>query len=276
MPIRGALRAIVVVGLALFDLAGSPPAVAAEGGQVTVASGASFLTTNGQRNQLKMNDTVHVGDIVETQDGAKLKLSMADGSVLSLGANSRLTITAYTADPAISRDVQLGLDAGLMRAVVARSGANARFEVDTPTAVATVRSTDWFIEATPQLTTIRVIEGSVAVVRRPPPNAAPNAVQLANANPLVLNANWQADIDTGRDPPKIKPWAQQEFDALVERTSIGLGWCQCIADRTDIKGSCLATVEDCRGACGSTIYSYIPDARYTCTAPGRTRAAGRP
>lgn len=267
MPMQLATRVIATIGvLAMLALAAPRPVLAADGGQVAAVNGSSFVTASGQRTQLKATDLIHPGDVVEVSDGAKLKLSMSDGSVLSLGGSSRLTVTAYTADPGVSRDVQLNLDIGLMRAVVAAGGATSRFEIDTPTAVATVRGTDFFVEVTPQKTSIGVIEGSVAVVRR---GAAPNA------NPMTLNANWQAEIDAGREPPKVRPWTQQEFDALVSRTGVGLGWCQCIADRTDIKGACLASVEDCRGACGgSNIYSFIPDARQTCTAPGTGGASG--
>ena len=81
---------------------------------------------------------------------AKLKLRMADGSIISVASGTQMTIRAYAVDAAGQRqDATLSLGQGLLRAVVAPVTGPAKFEVDTAVGTAAVRSTDWFVEAFP-------------------------------------------------------------------------------------------------------------------------------
>jgi hypothetical protein len=91
---------------------------------------------------LKAGDGVQLGDQVRTPAGAKLKLLFRDDSVLTLAPGSLLKVDEQvlgTAAP-VSR---FSLFLGTMRALVTDryGGAGARFEVETPTAVAGVRGT---------------------------------------------------------------------------------------------------------------------------------------
>jgi len=60
------------------------------------------------------------------------------------------------------------------------------------------------------------------------------------------------------------PVTQAAFDALIDRTSVAFGWCQCIADTTRIRASCESSVDNCKTACGGGKYAFIPKARLSC------------
>ncbi|MGC2415598.1 MAG: FecR family protein, partial [Stellaceae bacterium] len=176
-------------------------------GSVVAISGQCFVESGGKRTSLKFGDKVNVADTVDVPAGAKLKLRMNDGSVLSVAANSQLTIASYTVDADGKRhDVELSLGQGLMRAVVAPIDRPAKFEVKTAIAAAAVRSTDWFIEAQPGMAMAAVLVGGVALTSN-----ATNAT-------VLVPARSGASVEAGHDPSAPRKLRQAEFNALIART----------------------------------------------------------
>ena len=105
---------------------------------------------------LKPGDAVQLGDQVRTPAGSKLKLLFRDDSVLTLAPNSHLKVDESVVGTAPVSSFSLFM--GAIRAVVTdRYGAQgARFEVETPTAVAGVRGTGFITayDATRDETTV--------------------------------------------------------------------------------------------------------------------------
>jgi hypothetical protein len=192
---------IAALLLALPALAAAQPA-----GEVLAAKGECFVDSAGKRSALKIGDAVQVGDTVEVPDGAKLKLRMVDGSVLSAASGTRVTIESYVAEP---RDAKLALASGLLRAVVAKAGQPSRFEVDTATGVAAVRSTDWFIRVQPEeATQVGVLDGKVSLA------------SVATHRAVDIPARWGARVEAGRNPVPARVWSQAEFDDVIGRTNL--------------------------------------------------------
>jgi len=134
---------------------------------------------------------------------------MADGSVVSVAAGTRLTIAAYGVDAAGQRqDAHLSLGQGLLRAVVAPASRPASFEVDTAVGAAAVRSTDWFIEFTGGAMQVGVLSGSVDMSSR------------ATGRAIMIPARWGARLEVGRDPVPPRVWGAAEFDAVIARTDV--------------------------------------------------------
>jgi hypothetical protein len=199
----GRLMAIVclVVGFAA-------PALAAAG-EVLAAKGACVAETDGHRHPLKLGDAVEVGDIVDVPEGARLKLRMSDGSVISAASGTRVTIERYSAPGAGKpRDAKLALASGLLRAVVATVGQPARFEVETATGVAAVRSTDWFIAVQSGATQVGVLDGTVSLA------------SAATHRAVSIPARWGARVEAGRDPVPSRVWSKAEFDDVIDRTNL--------------------------------------------------------
>ena len=109
---------------------------ALEGGAETQHSGATAWTP------LAAGDGVLLGDRLRTLADGRLKLHLRDDSVLTLGVSSELTVDEQTVGTQAPAS-RFGLAVGTLRAVVTeRYGApGARFEVETPTAIAGVRGT---------------------------------------------------------------------------------------------------------------------------------------
>jgi hypothetical protein len=182
---------------------------AADAGTVLTFRGDCALESGGQRSILKLGDVVHVGDTVDVPDGAKLKLHMIDGSVLSVAPATKMVIAAFSADAKDgNRDVQLTLASGLLRAVVAPAGASSRFEVDTATGVAAVRSTDWFVEAGSGTMRVGVLKGVVSLESD------------STKHSVDIPAHWGSRLEAGKDPVPPRIWEKSEFDRVIAATAL--------------------------------------------------------
>ncbi|MGE5270204.1 MAG: FecR domain-containing protein, partial [Thiohalocapsa sp.] len=171
--------------------------------------GACFVESGGSRTAARIGQPVRVGDTVDVPAGGKLKLRMADGSVVAVAAGTRMTIATYAVDAAGHRqDAHLSLAQGLLRSVVAPTQPPAAFEVDTAVGAAAVRSTDWFVEASPSSMQVGVLSGSVSMTSR------------ATRRAVTIPAHWGARLESGRDPVPPRLWSQAEFDAVIARTNV--------------------------------------------------------
>jgi hypothetical protein len=184
-------------------------AFAGDAGTVLTFKGDCFVEAGGSKILLKTGDVVHVGDTLDIPDGSKLKLRMIDGSVISAASGTTMTITAFSGDDkGGKRDADISLAAGLLRAVVTPASAPSRFEVETATGVAAVRSTDWFVEAQAGTTRVGVLKGKV------------NLSSRATHHDVDIPARWGARLEAGKDPVPPRIWQDSEFDSVIARTDI--------------------------------------------------------
>lgn len=139
------------LALALQALICGPLFAATAAGRISDAEGAAEITRQGAKEpELAAENTdVFAGDALETGEDGKLKVQLADGSVLTLAESTRFTLSESRFDAARgTRQSIFDLLAGKVRAEVARvaNAAKSRFEIRTPTAVAGVRGTTYEIE----------------------------------------------------------------------------------------------------------------------------------
>ena len=197
----------MLLAAALFIMSAAS-ALAAAAGTVVGLSGECFVERGGARAPLKLGQAVEVADTVDVPAPGKLKLRMADGSVISVASGSRVGITAYGVDGSGQREsAKLALGQGLLRAVVAR-GKPASFEVDTAVGTAAVRSTDWFVAAGAGAMQVGVLAGSVEMT------------SAATRRGVTIPARWGARLEQGRDPVPPRVWSQQEFADVIARTDV--------------------------------------------------------
>jgi len=184
-------------------------ALAAPGGTVVGLFGGCFIESGGGRSAAKIGQSVAVGDTVEVPTDGKLKLRLSDGSVVSVAAGTRMTLTTVGVDSGGQRqDVHLSLAQGLLRAVVAPVERPASFEVDTAVGTAAVRSTDWFVEGSATAMQVGVLSGSVEMT------------SAATKRHETIPARWGARLEAGRDPVPPRVWSKAEFDAVIARTDV--------------------------------------------------------
>jgi hypothetical protein len=281
--------ASALVFAALLSLGWSAAARAADNaGEVLTFNGDCFVVNGDQRTPLKMGDALHVGDVIDVPEGAKLKLRMVDGSVLALASGTHMTIQSYAmSSNSQQRDAKLGLDTGLLHAVVSTMSQPSNFEVGTATGVAAARSTDWFVEDSPDRMAVGVLDGDVNFAARDPktgaltgtvaippdsgseidtPQAAAPAPTAAPLPPGAKGKPAAAPPPRRIAPTPVAPWTQQQFATLIDRTSVRFGWCQCITDTTGIRGRCVTGVDACKAVCVGVgnISSFVPNAHDSC------------
>jgi len=133
------------------------------GGQAAGQITALIPTASRNGAPAKIKDDVHWNDVIKTERSGRARISLTDGSILSVGSNSELKITQHDAT---AQQTQLELNYGKVRnRVVALTKPGAKYQVKTPNAVAGVVGTDFHIEFNPStgVTTIVVYSGTVVV-----------------------------------------------------------------------------------------------------------------
>jgi hypothetical protein len=219
MPVR-ALQTIAVFALCFCSgLAAAGPLA----GSVAGLSGQVFVDRGGQRYGLRLGDQVFVDDAFAVPAGAKLKLRMNDGSILSLASETTLRINAYALNGSGQRQsAVMSLGSGLVRAITAPGGQPSVFEVNTAVGTSGARSTDWFSGvlttspgpgsrlsgAAPGTAYVVVVSGTVALTSR------------ATGQAVLIPPGYGSRLDAGRDPYPPVPHTQAEFDRLIDRTNV--------------------------------------------------------
>jgi hypothetical protein len=165
----------------------------------------------GETRALAVGTELFEGDRIRTEAGARLRLRLHDGSVLTCGEATDLTLgRALYAPERDSRLVVLRVPLGIVRAVVDLLVPRSVFEMHTNTAVISARGTEWIAEAQPAATAIVALEGEVAV-RNVDPDV-PGAVALGSGEGVTVEA--------GTTPPAPTVWGDARRTSFIERTTV--------------------------------------------------------
>jgi len=145
-----------------------PVDVAAQAGPATPAQHAGKLTAvlpvvnvirGPQQTPASTSEAVYWGDVINTGHLARARVALDDGSVLSVGSDSNLTVTKHDGG---AQQTELDLNYGRVRAkAVKQVKPNANFQIRTPTGVAGVVGTDFALDSQGDTTRIVVYEGKV-------------------------------------------------------------------------------------------------------------------
>jgi hypothetical protein len=156
--------ALLLPGLALASI-----------GKVSVLEGTATRTDEaGQAQPLHVDSEIELKDVINVGPRSNLKLTLTDGSVIMLGAESRLHLDEATFEGQDRKGFSARLGFGKIWARVKKAlgGSEAKFEITTERAVAGVRGTIFRVDyahtakaVAPQkpLMVVRVVEGRVVV-----------------------------------------------------------------------------------------------------------------
>lgn len=176
-------------------------------GSVVALRGDVFRDDGGRREPLAAKALLHPSDVIVVAAG-KAKIGLNDGTIISIGENSRLQIAQYQS-VANGLKTRLDLKSGVLRVFVNRSTIGGQFEVESEIAVAAVRGTDWLVEAMPDRTSVALLQGSVAVASRG-----------ASAAPVLLAQPGQGtDVRRGEPPTPVATWGAERLAATIARAS---------------------------------------------------------
>jgi hypothetical protein len=205
-----------IAGLGILILLWSAPAAAqtpSSIGTVDALTGDCTVVRFGESaaSALTVGAALHEGDRIRTAQGARLRLAFADGSVVQLGERTDLVLDWFLHAPdAGTQNVLLRVSFGIFRVILQLVLPRAAFEVQTATAVASVRGTDWIAEASAEATAIVALEGDVAIRNVEP--ALPGEVVLGTGEGTTVTA----------DAPPTAPtvWGDARRNDFIERTTV--------------------------------------------------------
>ena len=136
---------------------------------------------------------VYWGDVVNTAHMARARVKLDDGSVLNVGSDSSLTIVKHDAS---QQQTQIDVAYGEVRSkVVHLVKPAAKFQIRTPTGVAGVVGTDFYMAYDNSITRLVVFQGTVKFC-----NLAGQCVMVGAGQMSSIR-----DRDTLPDPPIIAP-----------------------------------------------------------------------
>jgi hypothetical protein len=165
----------------------------------------------GEAQPLTVGAELYEGDSVRTADGARLKLEFIDGSVVQLGEGTDLTLDWFLYAPEEqTQNVLLRASAGIFRVIAKLVLPRSAFAVQTATAAASVRGTDWITEAAPGATAIVVLDGQVGVQSDEP--------EIAGAVVLKPGEGTTVEAEMPPRPPSV--WGDARRNAFIARTTI--------------------------------------------------------
>ena len=129
-------------------------------GEVTKLRGQARAARGGSNVMLAEGTKIESGDGVVTGPDARLKIQFKDGSIITLGENSKLNIDKAKFDGA-KRDIAATLLDGVVRAAVAKAGAGSNFQVSSSLVTSAARGTEWIMSIKDHTTSLLVLEGTV-------------------------------------------------------------------------------------------------------------------
>ena len=158
------MRAAMVSGLVILLTVclAIPPDVVAQGGragQVTGIVPSVNLERGPQQLTALTGMPVFWNDIVNTGHMARARVTLDDGSVLNVGSDSNLRVVSHDA---ATQQTELELNYGRVKSeAVHLTKPGAKFQIRTPTGVAGVVGTVFFLAFENYITQLVVLEGSV-------------------------------------------------------------------------------------------------------------------
>lgn len=129
-------------------------------GEVTKLRGQARAARGGSNVMLAEGTKIESGDGVVTGPDARLKIQFKDGSIITLGENSKLNIDQAKFDGS-KRDIAATLLDGIVRAAVAKAGAGSNFQVSSSLVTSAARGTEWIMSIKDHTTSLLVLEGTV-------------------------------------------------------------------------------------------------------------------
>jgi hypothetical protein len=206
-----AIRTTFFIAFALFALT-TNFSVAAQNtvvGKVVQQKGVVTVLRDGQPSVLILGADVLKGDRIVTGAQSRVKVEFFDRTLLAVGPATDITIAEYLGQTATEkRPSFFSLLLGIARITGLPGSPKRDLEVRARTAVASVRSTDWIIEAKNDVTSVLVLHGQVAVAG------------THDGATVVLDPEEGTDVKRGAQPTAPKTWGAGRVRDVIARTNV--------------------------------------------------------
>jgi hypothetical protein len=201
----------IAAAICLWLLVGSPGAALAQDaiGQVVAKQGVVSVVRDGRPTDIQLGASVVADDRIVTGKDGRVEISFTDGTLLAIGSGSDVRISDFDQDgSAGDRKGLLSIILGILRLTVDAAAWPQGFQVESRTVVASVRSTDWIVEASPERTSVFVVEGRVEVRAR------------SGAGTVVLEPEFGTDVSGAQAPSAPKRWGSGRVAEAMARTQV--------------------------------------------------------
>jgi hypothetical protein len=182
-------------------------------GRVTALEGRATVLRQGRftPEAVTLQKLVFQEDIIETDMASKVRITLTDATVISLGERSRLELQQFLYDPRQrTRTARFIIPSGVFRTIIKALMPQSTIDIITPTALAAIRGTDLMGEVSAESTAIVVLEGTVMIS-----NVRPSFRGLATLTPGT------GTTVVGEQPPSaVTKWSESRVEALRQATTI--------------------------------------------------------
>ena len=148
MTERRVILTAAVLGLGLLILlAGCTTNAGKETATITFIQGQAEVNLGGKGDWKPAQIGMNLGqkDIIRTLENSKMDLSFGAKGGIRLEPNSQVGLAEYTAEKTM-----LDLTVGKVLVTAAKLSKDSQFEVQTPTAVASITGTQFLVEVAPE------------------------------------------------------------------------------------------------------------------------------
>ena len=172
----------------------------------SVEGNVSYLRRDGRAQSITPSMRIEHSDRIVTGKKTRVHLTCDDDATVTIGAETDIDLGDLLG-PKENQGYAARLFEGIAGFILPSSNGE-RFEVRTPNAVASVRSTAWTVDVAGDKTSVFVRDGLVAVV------AQDAGGELGPGNGI--------DITSGGGPAPVKTWGAKRVVAMNAR--LGFDW----------------------------------------------------
>jgi hypothetical protein len=161
-PYSAALVCLLTCAVTIpFDALALPDAAGQRAGEISRVIPAVSLVRGAKSMNASAKTPVDWQDVLNTQANGRARVSLDDGSVLNVGSDSSVKVVKHDAG---QQQTDLEVTVGKIRSQAQKiSQPNGKFEVHTPSGVAGVVGTDFFVGYENNIMTVIVFDGVVKV-----------------------------------------------------------------------------------------------------------------
>ena len=156
------------ISIIVISLVMTMGALAASVGKITKVRGAVFVIRSSGKIVGKVGLPLEKSDIVQTKARGWAKLKFNDGTVITVGRNSRMEIKKYLYDGSRKSEASFGFAKGVFKTITGAIGkvAPEKFKVHTPNATIGIRGTEFFVEIVKNRVRVICSRGRISVSNR--------------------------------------------------------------------------------------------------------------
>jgi ferric-dicitrate binding protein FerR (iron transport regulator) len=190
----------------------------------------SALLPAAMRNNVptSINDDIYWNDLLKTTTSGRMKVGLADGSILNVGSSSELRVVSHDA---ATQQTSLEMGTGRLRSQVVKiTQPSGKFQVRTLNTVIGVVGTDFFVSYEGRKTTVICYRGQVLATPLKGARLESKSEGVVESNgSFLLSEGQMAEIVSDEKlavPPMIIPGGQQTAalqTASMESTEIEPG-----------------------------------------------------